>query len=90
MDRHNVSMTFWIRISMLMPIRIWIRIGIKTISILMRFLPQVVQRLENLNFFSTFRHSIASLQCFIFHSVKYNIIFNILDSIFKFSVKKYS
>jgi hypothetical protein len=46
----------------------------------MRILPQDLDMLENLNFF-TFCHSIAGLQFLI--SVKYVIIFNILDSILK-------
>ncbi len=36
---------------MLMPIQIRIRIGIQTMPILMRILPQVLHMLENLNFF---------------------------------------
>ncbi len=74
---------------MFMPIQIRIRIGIKAMLILTRILPQVLIMLENWIFF-TFSHSITSLKCFIFLiSVKYIIIFNILDSMLKYSVKKF-
>jgi hypothetical protein len=43
-----VLMHIRIRISIFMPIRIWI--GIKTMPIHLRILPQVLQMLENLNF----------------------------------------
>jgi hypothetical protein len=54
--------------------------------IFMRILPQVSHILE---FFFTFSHSFAILQCFIFLiSVKHDQIFIILDSILKFCGKK--
>jgi hypothetical protein len=71
--------------SILMPNRIQIRIGIKTMPIHMRILPHILQMMENQNFF-TFSHSIASVECFVFLiSVKYAIIFGLLDSIMKIS-----
>ncbi len=50
-----------IRISILMPIRFRIRIGIDTMPIHMRILPQVLHTLENLKFY-LFYHGNANLQ----------------------------
>jgi hypothetical protein len=48
-DRHcfDADHRIPIQISMLMPIRIWIRIGIKTLPIHRRFLSQVLNMIEN-------------------------------------------
>ncbi len=77
--RHLQEKTLlWIRIYMLMPIRIWIQIDIKTISILMRILHQDLDMLK-IKIIFTFSHSIASFLCFVFLiNVKYVTIFNIL------------
>ncbi len=54
-----------IRISMLMPIQVRIRIVIGTMLILMRIPPQDLHKSENQNFFITFSPNIASLQRFV-------------------------
>ncbi len=67
-DRHRLT-PIRILISKLMPTQIQIRIDIKTMPNLLRFLPQVLHVLENKKTIFTFGRSFASLQCFIFTSV---------------------
>jgi hypothetical protein len=73
-----------IRISMLMPIQIRIRVGIKTMPILMRILAQFLHLLENQNFFY-FLSQHCHLTMFYL-----SLIFStgVLDCILKFSGKK--
>ncbi len=78
-----------IRISMLIPIQIRIRIGINTMPVLMQILPQVLQCWKIWIFIlflvTTFPLSMLDLshQCQMCH------VFSILDSILKFSGKVY-
>ncbi len=81
-----VLMPIRIRISILIPSQIWIRVwASKTLPILMRKLPQVLLMLENQNFYFTFNHNIATLQCFIFLISVKCVMFQYLDSILKFA-----
>ncbi len=86
-----ITMPIPIIISMLMPIlpiHFRIRIGIKTMPILMRILPKNLHMLENLIFF-TLSHSIVTYNVLSFSSVsEVSYVFSILDSILKFSGKK--
>jgi hypothetical protein len=74
-DRHcfDADHRIWIRISMLMPIRIrvwiWIRIGIKTTPIHRRILPQVSHMMENKKKFQLFLTSMTLNNVLPFSSV---------------------
>ncbi len=68
-----------------MPIKIWMRIGIKTMPIHMRILPHILHILENRSKNFTFIHSNGSTMFFSFFiSGKCVMISSILDSIFYF------
>jgi hypothetical protein len=78
----------WIVI-VLMTIRI--RIGIKTMPIVMRILPQVLHMMENPNIFTFIfwsQHCRFTMFCLSHQRVKCAPIFSIFDTILKFSGKK--